>query len=697
MRDPDARPVPDVSVVIPAYNAEDYVGEAIRSVLAQTIAPERLELIVVDDGSTDGSGAVIAELAREDPRITLITQENSGTPGGGRNPGIGAARGTFLFFLDSDDLLPEGSLERMVDVAIEQGSDVVLGRLGSTDGRRVPSSMFTRTVLDADLLKDRIFQTLGPTKLIRRELVERLGLRFPTDQTVGEDQPFMAAVYLNASRISVLADTDYYLTRYRTDGANMTLASRDSASFAIVAMRVAAVVEQYTEPGPRRDALLLRPFRRPLAGALGTRWLAMERPAQEALAEEIRSAVGHLYTERLRTALPLEMSAKLDLLLAGDLDGLALVIQHVVESKSFPVSWDGEGFRRVVPAEIDGLVSEDLRRTALPKATGRLEDLAVERASVSVAATLTIPGLEGAPDALGLRLRLRGGEDVRDLEILRTDLAAPSGGFLVRGRADRLPRGVWDLYAVLRFVGPDGDDGPDGAADPERAAGLTKEIRIGADRSPAIDPDGASNLADDPEAEDRLLAYFTKGQGNLSIDSGAVLHRNLALARGEGLLPGEDGAVLLLVRTSREPQPGDAYSAELSGSGRAAAKQDLPPLRLGDRLIGLRLPISASTAGTSVRVSAVLGGIRSTLPITGIAHWPEASAGFGLQEREDGWVEVLGADGGSGPLPPASSASASAASASAVIASAATASRKAAGCTARRARSAAARLLGGRS
>ena len=54
------------------------------------------------------------------------------------------------------------------------------------------------------------------------------------------------------------------------------------------------------------------------------------------------------------------------------------------------------------------LVPEDLRRTALPKATGRLEDLAVERSSVSVAATLTIPGLEGAPDALGLRLRLRG-------------------------------------------------------------------------------------------------------------------------------------------------------------------------------------------------------------------------------------------------------------------------------------------------
>lgn len=673
MSEADDRPVPDVSVVIPVYNAEDYVGEAIRSVLAQTISPERLELVVVDDGSSDGSGEVVAELARQDPRITVITQENSGTPGGGRNPGIGAARGTFLFFLDSDDLLPEGSLERMVDVAAEQGSDVVLGRLGSTDGRRVPSSMFTRTVMDADVLEDRVFQTLGPTKLIRRELVERLGLRFPTDQTVGEDQPFMAAVYLNAARITILADADYYLTRYRADGTNMTLASRDSASFALVARRLAGVVEAFTEPGARRDALLLRPFRRPLAGALGTRWLAMDRPAQESLAEEIRSDLGPLYTPRLRAALPAEMSAKLDLLMAGDLDGLAVLIAHVVEAGPLRFSWDGEGFRRTVPAEIDSLIPEDLRRVAPPRITGRLEDLAVERCSVSTAVSLTIPGLEGAPDHLGLRLRLRGGEEIRDLETLRSDLSAPSGGFFVRGRADRLPRGVWDLYAVVRF---------DGSAD--APTGLEKEIRIGADRSPAIEPEGASNLDSLPEAEERLLAYFTKGQGNLSIDSGAVLHRKLALARTEGLLLGEDGRILLLVRTSRPPQAGDVYRAELSGHG--AARQDLPALRLGDHLLGLRLPVSAGSLGTSVRVTAVLAGIPATLPITGLAHWPEHEAGFGLQEGEDGWVKVLGPDGAAPP--PRSTGP--------VRAMAGRVARRVAGGTAGRARKAAARLRGRR-
>src|SRR5699024_11328269 len=108
----------------------------IRSVLNQTISPERVELIVVDDGSTDGSDVVINRLAAQDARITVLTQENSGTPGGARNPALDLARGTFIFFLDSDDLLASNALQRMVDVAIAEDSDVVLGKISSTDRDR---------------------------------------------------------------------------------------------------------------------------------------------------------------------------------------------------------------------------------------------------------------------------------------------------------------------------------------------------------------------------------------------------------------------------------------------------------------------------------------------------------------------------------------------------------------------------------
>lgn len=139
-------------------------------------------------------------------------------------------------------------------------SDVVLGKLGSLDERHAPASMFKRTVADADLFEDSIFNTLRPSKPIRRSLIDDLELRFPTDQKVGEDQPFMAAAYLNARKVSVLADRDYYMIRRRDDGTNMTSIGQSVEDHLRTAVRLARTIERYTEPGERRDVLLRRPF-----------------------------------------------------------------------------------------------------------------------------------------------------------------------------------------------------------------------------------------------------------------------------------------------------------------------------------------------------------------------------------------------------------------------------------------------------
>ncbi|HLR43649.1 MAG TPA: glycosyltransferase family 2 protein [Brevibacterium sp.] len=625
---------PEVSVIVPAYNAEDYVGEAVGSVLAQTIAPERVEVIVIDDGSTDGTAAVLADLAAKEPRVRVLTQENSGTPGGARNPGIDVARGTFVFFLDADDLLPEHSLERMVDVAIDEGSDVVLGKLGSTDGRPVPTGMFKRTVLDADLVEDRVFNTLGPTKLIRREIIERLDLHFPTDQTVGEDEPFMAAVYLNARKISVLADEVYYVARYRADGENMTLAQRDSASHAIVALRVAEVIERYTEPGDRRDALLKRPFGRPLARALGTRWLTLRAAEQVRLTTEIRDAVGYLYTPGLRALLPGATAAKLDLLMAGDLDDLATLIEHLGGGDPAAVTWEDGEFRRVLPAEVEALMPKDLRRVAPPAMTARLEALEVEGTGVSVTVSLVLARFQGVPDEVVLRLRKRDTEDEREMHIVHQDLAGGPGKYLVQGHVDALSRGVWDVYAVPRF------------------GSWEKALRVGADRARTIAPEGASNLVDAPSAQDRVVAYFTKGYGNLSIDSGSMLHKNAAHAEVVGLSLDENGRALVLVRTSVEPAVGDEYFAQITGTVRYAGRQLLPATRMGDRLIGLRLPLTESMVGAALTLTAVLGGVSTPLPIRGASYWSARAAGFGLESTESGGVEVTPAP--AAPVSPAS-------------------------------------------
>ncbi|MGW3630614.1 glycosyltransferase family 2 protein, partial [Streptomyces sp. NPDC005122] len=100
-----------------------YVTRTISSVAEQTIGTERLEVIVVDDGSTDGTAAELDRLAGVHPGLLrVVRQENSGGPAAPRNAGLDLARGEFVFFLDADDHLGPEALERMVAMAEENGT-----------------------------------------------------------------------------------------------------------------------------------------------------------------------------------------------------------------------------------------------------------------------------------------------------------------------------------------------------------------------------------------------------------------------------------------------------------------------------------------------------------------------------------------------------------------------------------------------
>jgi glycosyltransferase involved in cell wall biosynthesis len=117
--------MPAISIVMPAYNVEPYVGDAIRSALAQTFSD--FELIVVDDGSRDGTADVVKDLASRDSRIQLVQQSNRGLAGA-RNSALRAARGEFFALLDSDDLWEPSFLEEQFAVLRARGEvDIVTG------------------------------------------------------------------------------------------------------------------------------------------------------------------------------------------------------------------------------------------------------------------------------------------------------------------------------------------------------------------------------------------------------------------------------------------------------------------------------------------------------------------------------------------------------------------------------------------
>jgi glycosyltransferase involved in cell wall biosynthesis len=180
---------PTVSVIVPVYNAERYLGEALESVLAQTYSD--YEVIVVNDGSTDGSEQVALGFG---DRIRYIRQENAG-PGAARNRGIELARGELIAFLDADDLWLPGKLAAQVEF-METHPGVVLSVVNyglRVDGKdppggrwRLPSGGHWWVAPSAFLAYRDRYVPSSPATMVRTGCLRKLG-GFPTDVHYGED------------------------------------------------------------------------------------------------------------------------------------------------------------------------------------------------------------------------------------------------------------------------------------------------------------------------------------------------------------------------------------------------------------------------------------------------------------------------------------------------------------------------------
>ncbi|MEU9440516.1 glycosyltransferase [Streptomyces sp. NPDC048304] len=263
---------PDVSVIIGAYEAMPYLVECLASVEAQTIGPARLEVIAVDDGSTDGTGEYLEEFAARAPMpVTVIRQENSGGPSGPRNVGLAKAAGRYVFFLDADDRLGPEALERMVAMADENGTDVVLGKVEGVN-RTPPKSMWGKTLGRTDVFSSNIKFTLSAQKLFRRDLLDRHGMRFDESLFTGEDALFTMEAYLRANGVSVVADYPCYYLVGREDGKHVTKSGSYTLRFDS-ARALMKLIADMVPAGDKRDLLMVRPFVITLLPQFGPRFL----------------------------------------------------------------------------------------------------------------------------------------------------------------------------------------------------------------------------------------------------------------------------------------------------------------------------------------------------------------------------------------------------------------------------------------
>ena len=209
---------PTISVIISTYNSAPLLRHAMDALKDQTLPAHLIEILVVDDGSTDDTWPYLRELEGQRTNIKIFQQPNTGGPSAGRNRALAAATGEYVFFHDADDYLGPDALRRLLDFAKQQDSDIVVGRINWI-GRPDAGPTLTKTVLDADILDDGLWHSLTPHKLIRRSLIEDQGLRFCGDMVQGEDQVFMASCLFAARKISILGEKDLYHRRMLADGA----------------------------------------------------------------------------------------------------------------------------------------------------------------------------------------------------------------------------------------------------------------------------------------------------------------------------------------------------------------------------------------------------------------------------------------------------------------------------------------------
>lgn len=203
-----------VSVIVPVYNVEKYLHRCVDSILAQTFTD--FELILVDDGSPDNSGAICDEYAAKDARVRVIHQENQGQAAA-RNRAVAEANGEWIHFVDSDDVIHPQMLEVLYSAVIE--NDANIGMCGAIESEEIPDTFYSTPNrhaivrdMDEETMEDllehgehRYWVVWG--KLIKREIVQRLPF---TKGRIYEDNAIVCQWLYEAGRVADIEDRLYF-------------------------------------------------------------------------------------------------------------------------------------------------------------------------------------------------------------------------------------------------------------------------------------------------------------------------------------------------------------------------------------------------------------------------------------------------------------------------------------------------------
>ena len=219
-----------VSVVVPVFGVEKYLGKCIESILSQTY--RKIEVILVDDGSTDGSSEICDEYATIDKRIQVIHKENGGLVSA-RKAGVERCRGRYTAYVDGDDWIDPNYIEDLVRVnersadmvicnCIREGDKRIIGKMYFADGfyfrDRLEKEIFPKMIFTGKFAEFGIDPNIF--KLFDTRLLKEFQMKVPNNLTLGEDAALVYPMLLNCKSIYILNKPMYH---YRFNGESITL------------------------------------------------------------------------------------------------------------------------------------------------------------------------------------------------------------------------------------------------------------------------------------------------------------------------------------------------------------------------------------------------------------------------------------------------------------------------------------------
>ena len=456
---------PLVSVVVPMYQVEAYLTECLDSLVAQSY--ENLEVVLVDDGSTDRTAEIARGFVERDPRFRLVQKPNGGL-GAARNTGLAECTGDLVAFLDSDDSLPPDAYRRMVRTLTESGSDFVVGAhyRQRPDGELVQRAWVKqlhaqrRLGVTLDEVPEALANVFAWTKMFRRDFLERIGLRFPEGVRY-EDQVPITRAYLEARAFDIIPTT-VYQWRKREDLSSITqqkgqasdlhdrLAAKREIAAMLPGLASAEVVRSWYTKVFRFDVM---PYLRAAEGADESYWEVLH---QDLTALYDAAPPGVLDDLELRYRLAVFLAAR------GHRTALARLLDYApLPTSNYPVELrDGSLHARLdfldgddaVPADLLRLRPVDLPASTLLRA---LDWSDPGRLTVRGLAFLrhVDPGLHDVETTLALR-RPKGGEPVvAAVRVLPDPDGNVEAGRLHEDHTDSTFEAGLDLHELVRLSG----------------------------------------------------------------------------------------------------------------------------------------------------------------------------------------------------------------------------------------------------